>query len=206
MSETTQESTGAGTWQPEPAAIHPSLDRYQRLSAFTLDPTPPPGGARMVKGMAYHAVCGTPMTSKVLDNPAFGEYGCQTCEERGYLVKVPAADLPDPQHQARPTGVPIGPAPDTTRALVTVEAAERLVVRAYQPLAALSDDDLRMAPLSVAAAVQQARAILAETANVTTTTTVSMVKDQDWSDEISRGASESVTKTMTLVERALAPR
>lgn len=187
------------TWQPEPAAIHPSLDRYQRLSAFTLDPTPPPGGARMVKGMVYHAVCGTPMTSKVLDDPAFGEYGCRTCNERGYLVHVPAGP---------PDAAPVRPAPtapdpfDTVeaRALVTVEASERLSVQAHQALAAIPEGDLSMAPLSVLDAIQRAQALLEELAVTTTSTTCSLVKDQTRSDQISRAASASVRRSLERIE------
>jgi hypothetical protein len=196
------ESVPTDTWQPEPAAIHPSLDRYQRLSAFTLDPTPPPGGARMVKGMAYHAVCGTSMTSKVLDDPAFGEYGCRTCGERGYLVKVPAADLPDPQHQARPTGAPMAPTATETRALAAVEVAERLSVKAHQALSTIPEGDLSMAPLSVIDAIQRAQALLEEIATTTTNTTCSLVKDQAWSDRISRSATASVRQSLERIESA----
>lgn len=197
-------STTETSWQPEPATFHPSLDEFQRRMAFALTPEPmPPYNGSMVKGMAYHAVCGTPISSKSLDDPRSGEYGCRTCEVRGFLAK-PGTDAPtDPASTTPPTALPRDPA--TTRALVTVEAAERLAVRAHKALDEAHDDDLRMAPLSVYAAVQEARALLAEITTITTHTTCSMVKDQAWSDEISRQASERVQRSMALVERALGP-
>ena len=198
------ESVPTDTWQPEPAAIHPSLNHYQRLSAFTLDPTPPPGGARMVKGMAYHAVCGTPMTSKVLDDPAFGEYGCRTCGERGYLVQVPASRPGDtqPPHAPQPRTEPIAPTSTETRALVAVEAAERLSVQAHQALAGIPEGDLAMAPLSVVDAIHRAQALLEELATTTTNTTCSLVKDQAWSDQISRTASASVRRSLESIDQS----
>lgn len=76
------------TWQPEPPAIHPSLDEYQRHSAFVLTPEPvPPYGGSRIKGMAYHAACGNPISSKMIDDPRSGEYGCRECGTRGFLAK-----------------------------------------------------------------------------------------------------------------------
>lgn len=76
----------AAPWQPEPSAFHPSLDEFQRITAFDLDSTPPPGGGKVVKGRAYHATCGNLISSKFLDDPTFGEYGCRECDARGFLA------------------------------------------------------------------------------------------------------------------------
>jgi hypothetical protein len=75
----------AGPTQP---FIHPSLDEFQRHMAFTLTPEPvPPHGGYRVKGMAFHAVCGNPISSKMIDDPRSGEYGCRECGTRGFLAK-----------------------------------------------------------------------------------------------------------------------
>lgn len=92
-----------------------------------------------------------------------------------------------------------GMQPDATRALVAVEAAERLIVRSANLLHDISETDLAAAPQSVRAAVRAAKDLLVETTTVTTNTTCSIVKDQAWSDQISHEARRQVSQ---VVERS----
>lgn len=191
MSDQATETT-TGTWQPEPATFHPSLGEWQRHAAFVLNPTVPEGGGRMIKGPAYHAPCGSNLSNKHLDDPQPGEYGCPTCNERGYLVKPVEASQPnaDPAVSSE------------TRALVAVEVAERLSVKAHQALGEIPERDLWDSPSPIVDAVKRAQALLEELATTTTNTTCSLVKDQTRSDRISRAASASVRRSLERVETA----
>lgn len=74
------------------------------------------------------------------------------------------------------------PQDDTERALVAVEAAERLAVKAH---AAMRDGGDRRAEL-----------LLVQLVAVTSQVTASLVKDQDRSDRISRAAGDRVRQAL----------
>lgn len=85
---------------------------------------------------------------------------------------------------------------DEFKALVTIETAERLAVRAHRLLAESIEGPLSNAPARIAAAQSLLSSLTAET----TTRTATAVKRQDVSDRISAAARANVERIMTAVD------
>lgn len=124
---------------------------------------------------------GDQVTCSALGHPRFAHHRTQSCAEP--VAYPPSAVDPDR-----------GMSEGEVKALIVIEAVERLMIRAHRLLEGGSEND-RI----------EAQSLLESAIDLTTTRTVTAVKKQMLSDAISAAARQKVALVTDDVERRMAP-